>query len=94
MILYFTITMGINGCILDFTTKCAQMICLLDFTTIMHLSFYHIYYTLYRMWNIFKRVCHNTRTLNKRHPSMPIIVVKSETHPYILPQLCATMEVS
>jgi hypothetical protein len=23
MILYFTITMGINGCILDFTTKCA-----------------------------------------------------------------------
>ena len=43
MILYFTITMGINGCILDFTTKCAQMICLLDFTTIMRLSFYHIY---------------------------------------------------
>ena len=43
MILYFTITMGINGCILDFTTKCAQMICLLDFTTIMRLSFYHIF---------------------------------------------------
>jgi hypothetical protein len=38
MILYFTITMGINGCILDFTTKYAQMICLLDFTTIMRLS--------------------------------------------------------
>ena len=35
--------MGINGCILDFTTKCAQMICLLDSTTIMRLSFYHIY---------------------------------------------------
>ena len=33
------------------------------------------------MWNIFKRVCHNTRTLNKKHPSMPIIVVKSETLP-------------
>ena len=33
------------------------------------------------MWNIFKRVCHNTRTLNKKHPSMPIIVVKSETRP-------------
>ena len=33
------------------------------------------------MWNIFKRVCHNTRTLNKKHPSMPIAVVKSETHP-------------
>ena len=33
------------------------------------------------MWNIFKRVCHNTRTLNKKHPSMHIIVVKSETHP-------------
>ena len=30
MILYFTITMGIDGC-------------LLDFTTIMRLSFYHIY---------------------------------------------------
>ena len=43
MILYFTITMGINRCILDFTTKCAQMICLLDFTTIMRLSFYHIF---------------------------------------------------
>ena len=43
MILYFTITMGINGCILDFTTKCTQMICLLDFTTIMRLSFYHIF---------------------------------------------------
>ena len=33
------------------------------------------------MWNIFKRVWHNTRTLNKKHPSMHIIVVKSETHP-------------
>ena len=33
------------------------------------------------MWNIFKRVCHNTCTLNKKHPSIPIIVVKSETHP-------------
>ena len=33
------------------------------------------------MWNMFKRVYHNTRTLNKKHPSMPIIVVKSETLP-------------
>jgi hypothetical protein len=42
MILYFTITMGINGCILDFTTKCAQL-CVLVFTTIVSFIFYHNY---------------------------------------------------
>ena len=31
--------------------------------------------------SFFKRVCHNTRTLNNKHPSMHIIVIKSETHP-------------
>ena len=46
-------------------------------------SYHTILYTLYGMWNIFffKRVCHNTRTLNNKHPSMHILVIKSETHP-------------
>ena len=34
--------MGINGCILDFTTKCAQL-CVLVFTTIVSFIFYHNY---------------------------------------------------
>jgi hypothetical protein len=62
------------------------MICLLDFTTIMRLSFYHIFefyilpHILYTGCGL-KRVCHNPRTLNNKHPSMHIIVIKSETHP-------------
>ena len=41
-----------------------------------------LYYILYTgCGTFFKRVCHNTRTLNNKHPSMHIIVIKSETHP-------------
>ena len=44
--------------------------------------FITLYYILYTgCGTFFKRVCHNTRTLNNKHPSMHIIVIKSETHP-------------
>ena len=39
-----------------------------------------LYYILYTGCGL-KRVCHNPRTLNNKHPSMHIIVIKSETHP-------------
>ena len=44
--------------------------------------FITLYYILYTgCGTFFKRVCHNTSTLNNKHPSMHIIVIKSETHP-------------
>ena len=57
----------------------------IHYRSVVYISYeflsHYIIYFIRDVEHFFKRVCHNTRTLNNKHPSMHIIVIKSETHP-------------